>query len=197
MLFALLGVSFKVSKSIDVTYSFAKESRLSIVGTTNVAGFGCVSHELSSVLRATVYPDDAGTDIAFKNAVLNVGVDLLDCGNSKMNKDLCRALQSGKYPYITICLSSIKSTGKADGIATEWIEFIARITITTAGVSQPASVLFRATKLDESQLRITGQHTLLLSSFGIKPPTALLGAVKVRDAITIKFDLLMSMRIIV
>lgn len=192
---ASLSISFKVSRSTDITYAFAKESKLCITGTTNINSFSCLSQELFSGLRATVCRNDEDQDISFKNTILNVNVNLLDCGNRKMNKDLCRALQSGKYPYITIGLSGIKASGKAFNHS-GWNTFQADVTISIAGISQPAVILFHAKRLSKEQFQLAGQHTILLSSFGVKPPTAALGTVKVRDAVTIRFDLLVLMHVI-
>ena len=38
-------------------------------------------------------------------------------------------------------------------------------------------------------LRVSGQVDILMTEFGLEPPTALLGLIKAKDRVTIRFDL--------
>jgi hypothetical protein len=41
----------------------------------------------------------------------------------------------------------------------------------------------------DAQTQLTGKQRLLMSDFGIDPPTALLGLIRARDRILVRFDL--------
>ena len=43
-------------------------------------------------------------------------------------------------------------------------------------------------KATDSGFRFTGQHALKMTDFGISPPTAMLGALKTGDQVTVHFD---------
>ncbi len=58
--------------------------------------------------------------------------------------------------------------------------------LTLVGKSQPVTLDVR---VDESSGRASGKTTLQQSSFGIKPFSALLGALKVKDSVDIQFDI--------
>ncbi len=57
--------------------------------------------------------------------------------------------------------------------------------LTLAGKSRPLTLDVR---VDESSGRASGKTTLQQSSFGIKPFSAMLGALKIKDTIDIQFD---------
>src|SRR5208282_5876100 len=63
--------------------------------------------------------------------------------------------------------------------------------LTIAGQSKPVTmdVEFR---LSPDGVTVKGSYTLKMSDYGIKPPTLMLGAIKVRDPVTIRFDLVLK-----
>lgn len=60
--------------------------------------------------------------------------------------------------------------------------------LTIAGVTKPAEITAGYT-FSGNTLTITGSHQLLMSNFGIKPPTAMMGSLKTGDEVTVEFDL--------
>ncbi|MGI8820601.1 MAG: YceI family protein [Chthoniobacterales bacterium] len=58
--------------------------------------------------------------------------------------------------------------------------------LTLAGKSQPLSLDVR---VDESSGRASGKTTLQQSTFGIRPFSTMLGALKIKDSIDVQFDL--------
>ena len=61
-------------------------------------------------------------------------------------------------------------------------------TLTIAGQSQPA-ILPGKLYPGGGGLWLDGQYTLKMSTFGIKPPTMMMGTIKVGDAVTIRYHL--------
>ena len=56
------------------------------------------------------------------------------------------------------------------------------------------TITFPGTAVDagEGTLRVTGTHELRMTEYGLKPPTLMLGSMKVGDKVTVAFDLLLK-----
>lgn len=99
-----------------------------------------------------------------------------------------KAMNAKKYPNIIYRMDHYRATkGEAGGFATATTSG----TLTITGVTKPVTfdVEFRPGPKGAS---VKGSYTLKMSDYGIKPPTLMLGAIKTRDQITIRFDLLLS-----
>jgi len=93
------------------------------------------------------------------------------------NKINDKILLTRRNPEITF--QSTEVSGIAPNIKVEG-------NLTLAGKSLPLTLDVR---VDESSGRASGKTTLQQSSFGIKPFSAMLGALKIKDTIDIQFDI--------
>jgi hypothetical protein len=126
----------------------------------------------------------------FKNATLKVKTESLDCGNAVMNTNLCSTMHGDKYPYIVVDLLSVSaSDGKPMQLASGK-KLSVKTYITLAGQKKLNILTVQVNKNDDGTYRFTGTHKITLSSYGLEPPRAFFGLIKVNDAITIQFDLL-------
>lgn len=57
-----------------------------------------------------------------------------------------------------------------------------------AGVEKPTT-LHAEGRLDDGVFRVSGRKTLSMKAFGVEPPVLLLGAIRVADAIVIRYEL--------
>jgi polyisoprenoid-binding protein YceI len=94
------------------------------------------------------------------------------------------AFNSEKYPHITYRLS-----GEANASGTT-IE--ARGELTMAGVTKPLAMIVKYESLGNGQFTLTGSAKIKMSDWGMKPPTALMGTVKVGDDVVVDFALTLS-----
>jgi YceI-like domain len=183
-----------VAKTIE--YSFMKGSTVTINGTTNVKDFSCVSDELFSGLQATFYQDDSIPVLHFNDATLNFNIESLDCGNKGMNHDLFRALKGDKYPAISIQLQNAGIMSGTSFNLSDWQQLKIQVFITLAGVTQPAEIMLKAKKTGNNEFQFIGEHQIIMSQFGITPPTALFGLIHVNDNILVKFNLLIRIQVV-
>jgi polyisoprenoid-binding protein YceI len=65
-------------------------------------------------------------------------------------------------------------------------------TLTVAGVERPVELTLE-TQLTPDGLAVAGQQRLLMTDFGIKPPSFMLGTLKTRNEIAIRFSLLFAL----
>jgi hypothetical protein len=180
-----------VKKSTGRTYHISQSSELTLEGKTNVSLFTC---DCMDVFQPQYFSlevqDDGGLVTKFNQTKLSLAVKNLDCGNKMMNKDLQKALNAGDHPYIVIELLEIKQT-KCNRVLelNDWVQVKSLIRLTLNGRSNEYWLNITAKKIGGNRFRFIGNKTFNMSEFGVTPPTAMMGVVKVKDEIKINLDL--------
>lgn len=181
----------KEIKSLTINYSFEQGSKVSIDGTTNVKDFLCDSKKLFTHQNAELKQEDS-EKTSFNNATLDFNTSSLNCGNNGMNKDMMRAMKADRYPVISVKLIDAKiDPGKTLSLS-GWTTVKINISISMAGSTKNDFIIIQGKQTANSLYRFVGQYSMLMTDFGITPPTALFGMVKVGDGIIVKFDLLVA-----
>lgn len=109
---------------------------------------------------------------------LIIPVSEMKSGDSTLDEHMLNALKSDQYKEIRVHLNQFVSQGK---------DIDANGQITVAGVTRPIA-LKGAFIVENGQVKAVGKKKLLMSEFGIKPPTLFLGTITVEDEITISYD---------
>ena len=183
----------KEIKPFTIIYSFEKGSKVSIDGTTNVKDFFCSSNKLFAQQSAELNREDS-EKIGFNNAALVFNLSSLDCGNNGMNKDLMKAMKADSYPVISVKLTDAQIEQGKKLSPYGWTTIKINVSISMAGSTKNVFIIVQGKQAGNNHYRFVGQHSMLMTDFGITPPTALFGMVKVKDAIIVKFDLIVSAR---
>ncbi len=123
---------------------------------------------------------------ALKELELKIPVKTLKSKESGLDKNMYRALKAETYPEINFRLSSYAVQASTINERASQVKAAGMLTI--AGKEQPVLLTIEATP-EEAGLRIQGHTALLMSEYGIKPPSLMLGAIKVKDPVEIHFDL--------
>jgi polyisoprenoid-binding protein YceI len=107
-----------------------------------------------------------------------------------MNDNMYKALKAADYPEIKYVLSTYSLT---PGLTTA-DSFTAQTTgaLTVAGKTVNVEIPITGTRLDGGAARGEGKVQLLMTDFGIKPPTALLGTLRTKNEIEINFKVLLD-----
>lgn len=178
----------------QLTYHIEPSSILEVNGRTNINKFCCSSEEED--LNGSVfskYESEANNNVIFENTRLNIKIKELDCGAKAINKDLQKTLQSDTYPTITIQLLKVKNEDCRNlDNCQEWTNITASTLITIANESLKVDLPINVRKNQSGKYLISGMCSLLLKDFGIEPPTALMGLIKVKNQIDINFHLEVS-----
>jgi hypothetical protein len=111
----------------------------------------------------------------------------LDCGKNAINKDLLKTLKADEYPNITLELCSLTFIEGAHD--DEWQKVKAETFLTIAGTTRTMNMMVKAKQSGENKFKVKTSEELKLTDFGIEPPTALLGLVKVKDEMILHLDL--------
>lgn len=163
------------------------ESKLWVEGTSTVRGFSCRAANVNATVQAAT-SGAAAAVVAGEKAVRSVTVELpargLDCGNGTMNEHMRKAIKADAAPTIRFQLVSYDLTPGASGAT---VRLNGRLTL--GGTEKPITLQAQAAEGPGGTLHVTGSHPLLLSEFGLKAPTLMMGTMKVGDRVTVKYDL--------
>ncbi len=102
-----------------------------------------------------------------------------------MNGKTYKALKSDSHPTITFTLTSPLQVSQGGTTVT------ATGNLTMAGASRPVTIHAKINSSPNSNISIEGSVPLKMTDFGIDPPTALFGALKVGNDVTIQFKVML------
>jgi polyisoprenoid-binding protein YceI len=103
-----------------------------------------------------------------------------------LDKNMYKALKVDEFPDITFKLTKFDFSGKPAGAA----KAIGVLKI--AGVERQVTMDV-TTKIDGEKLDVQGRVDLLMTDFGIKPPTAMMGMLKTDPKVTVTFETVLAM----
>lgn len=176
--------------------SFAAGSTLEIEGKSTMHDWESKTQTVHVVfLRAAGSADPGLADLETlvrENGVRGMEVEIpvttLHSEKSGLDKNMMKSLQAEKYPSIRFRMTGYRVTSPATA---DTVTLKVEGALTVTGVEKPATLEARAWKSARGEW-IEGVEPLRMSDFGIKPPTMMLGALKVADAIDIHYHLLLA-----
>ncbi len=115
---------------------------------------------------------------------LSVPVDQLSSGEKGLDANMRKALKGDRYKQIRFQMDSYEVVGPP-GKATLTVVLHGRLSL--AGVERKIDVTAAGVRVHDG-LAISGSKDLLMTDYQIKPPTMMLGAIKTKDLITVKFN---------
>lgn len=170
-----------------VNIIFLPDSRIQISGDSTLRKFSAIASEIDLTGKAKEKPD-LSSNLPWTPVVVEMllFVKNLKSGNKKLDDHMHENLKAGKFPKIQLRLSAFNFSYNADNKVTT---VAATGALTVVGVSKPIELIATITTVGKN-LRIKGSKTILMSDFGIVPPTMMLGTLKTRDEIEISFDMI-------
>ena len=198
MLFIVAILALLAAKSggqsvtmVKKKYQIAPESKLYLKGTTNVNTFTC---DCTDEFPGSYLEVESQGDYArFQNTGLCISTRNFNCHNRKIETDMQQAMKAETYPYIRIELA--ETWQNAQNFKTEckdWFPVKAKVRITITNVTKEHQILGKAKKIGANQFQLLGEKALQMTEFGIDPPHAMFGMIKVNDWITFHFDLIVK-----
>jgi polyisoprenoid-binding protein YceI len=162
-------------------------TELTISGTSNVHDFHCKTNKINAYIDVDPgYTKDL-TKVArpITSVQVNIAVKSLSCGNKKMDENMYATLKADQNQLIKYRLSGYDIlNGSATGFAAK-----TNGTLTILGKDKIVAMKVDATRLAEGKATAEGEETLLMSDFGIKPPSFMFGTMKVGNEVKVKFNL--------
>lgn len=120
---------------------------------------------------------------ALQTFELQIPLNAFTSDKDGLTKQMFKAMKADKHPVITFKLCGYTVEPAAGGVAIK-----ATGTLMVAGVERPVEIVLDAKEI-AGGLQVRGSRDLLMTEFGIKPPTMFMGMLKTHDKVTIKFEL--------
>ncbi len=174
------GVAAQGTNALKLT--LGPDRKIWIEGSSTVRKFSCSTADF----EATAEPATT-TVTSVKTVDVRVPVKSLSCGNGTMDKHMLHALKADENPEIRFELKSY-TVGEKTAAGTE---VKAEGVMTIAGTSKTVELTGEVTPT-ATGLRVQGETPLRMTEYGVKPPSLMLGTLKVADAITVHYDVVLE-----
>jgi hypothetical protein len=165
-------------------------ARITIAGTSNIHNYSAWTDTvrvtgvtLAGPVNADTLLDDVVTPGALERFEVAIPAATLTARDPGLNKNMYKALKVAAYRDITFRLKSVErgTAGMLRAVGT----------LRIAGVERTVALPLR-TERRNATLVVTGQLSLLMTDYGITPPTAMLGMLKTDPKVTVTFETVLS-----
>ena len=176
-----------VAFSYATPMSLAPQSRLWVDGTSTVRSWSCKATEIDATIEAGA-PDAVKAVMTGVKAVravdVRIPVEKMDCSNGTMNEHMRKALKAKENPTIAFKVVSYDVAKGASGVTGTL-----NGQLTIGGTTKPIAIQAAGAAGPDGTLHVTGTQELQMTESGLKPPTLMLGTMKVGDKVKVSFDL--------
>ena len=179
------GGSLKAQTAMTVR----PESRVILLGRSNVHAFSCATSTFQTNIGVDSSHRAEGLASGPRPFRLTVKVPVrsLDCGKARMNQDMFRALKADSFPEIRYTLTSYVANEALATADSFTVNSVGELTV--AGKTQRVEVQVKGVRDHAGRVQGNGGVKLLMTDFGIKPPTAFLGAIRTKNAIELRVEI--------
>lgn len=174
------GNDAAVGSNVSVTSAV-----LSINGTSTMHDYTVTTKALkvSAAIATAVDPKGLLQPGALQGFELQIPVNTFTSDKDGLTKQMFKVMKAEKHPTVTFKLNGYTVESAAGGITIKPAG-----TLTVAGVEKPIDMVLDV-KEQAGTLQVRGSRDLLMTDFGIKPPTMFMGMLKTHDKVTITFEL--------
>lgn len=177
---AFLLAGLMAGPGTPARYALTDASTLQVDGTSSLHDWTCNAPGVTGWIDAETAE---GAPPALTAAEITVPA-ALDCKNGTMDKKTRKALGADAHPTIRFVLDG--ATVKPGAGTAFTVQARGRLTV--AGAERRVAFTAEGRTLADGAIRLTGTLPLVMSDFGIEPPTAMLGTLKTGDDVVVHFD---------
>jgi len=160
-------------------------SRVWVEGTSTTRSWRCESTSAEGSAAA------ASTDLTQLSSVARAEIDIpiatLDCHNNTMNGHMRNAMKAATAPTIRFRASSVQVTPSGADAGSAKLEGV----LSMGGQDRPVTVDATVAR-ENGQLRVRGSKHLVMTEWGLRPPSLMLGTMRVGPNVTVGFDVLLK-----
>ncbi|GAB3914654.1 YceI family protein [Mucilaginibacter boryungensis] len=159
-----------------------KDATIKVLGSSNVHDWTLTSSAMESQGEFKIDENQLHSIAAF---TFSVNAKSLKSEHESMDSRTYKTMKADQYPKVTYKLASatINPAGKNK------YQVKATGDLTIAGVTQTIIMNITATVNPDNTITVTGSENLKLTDYKIEPPSFMLGAMKVKNDLTIQFNL--------
>jgi polyisoprenoid-binding protein YceI len=181
------GAFAQAARAQGLSYALQPGSALWITGDSTLHAWGSTATkvELAATFdSAKAVSADSVAKGGLKALSLTLLVKGLKSGEAGLDKNMYKALKEPRAPVIAFTLLDYSTAAAKDGS----VRIRARGKLSIAGQTKE-TVIEGACSFSADGLSVSGSHELLMTDFGITPPTLMLGTIKVANKIVVHYDL--------
>lgn len=183
----LLGISASSASSQDPTrVAVGIEGKVWIEGASNLSRWSCKA----TTVDAAIYVDSGSRELPelarhLRSVTVSVPVAGLSCGHAPMDKSLRAALKTKDGSTAENIVATLEAIARDDS-ASDVVHTVGNLRL--AGRENAVKVDIDAS-LRDGGLEAHGELPILLSDYGIVPPSGLFGVIRCADRVVVKFAL--------
>lgn len=183
-------------------------SAVVLEGTSNVTGWRCRGTTIDARMVVATSPEHINNVIdriedgnigvwmdnpslgRFPTPAFDLGVPVTTfrCGNRVMESDMRRALKADVHPKVAFAFRELRG-GIQHDLDTGLYHADIAGDLTLAGVTRTIGLKVSAQRISRTSFRIQAVLPLRMTDYGVKPPSALFGAIRANNQLTVRFDL--------
>ena len=157
------------------------DSKLTIKGTSSLHDWEEKAHQFDCDLQLLAKGNEL---ISIDKGSFWCIVKSIESGNSLMNSKTYEALKANIHPELKFILKNVDKISLTGGKYTCTISGDVNI----AGVTKNISIPISGT-IQNNKLTVNGSTVIDMPSYGVVPPTALMGTIKTGREVTVSFSL--------
>lgn len=181
---AALAVASIVSTMYVNAQSAVRSSDIKVSGTSNLHDWNMKAQSTTVSAKFDLKP---GTNQLQDISALSFTMPVkgLKSDENLMNTRAYTTLKADKHEKIAFQMSSAVVTPQANN------QYLVKATgnLTISGVTKPVTLVANGVVNADKTITITGAQKIKMSEFGVKPPSFMLGALKVGDQVTVEYNL--------
>lgn len=163
-----------------------KSHDILIEGTSNVQSWTAEVQKVSGTFSVTV---ENGVIQGLSQVDLQMDANSIKGSEGRrMDSKIYDALDTSSHPSITFTLRDVTSLAEAPGS----YRIASRGVLTIAGVSRVVNLNTVGRVLPNGEMEFSGTQTIKMSDHRVSPPTALLGALKTGDEVTLNYKVVLQ-----
>ncbi|MGM0588116.1 MAG: YceI family protein [Bacteroidota bacterium] len=166
-----------IPATAQTSYTINSNSTMIIDGTSNVHDWECDVEKLNGAVEMN--------EGMISNVTLSIPVKSIDSGKGGMNSNMYDALKADKHKNITFDLESTQlKSGDFES------DMVLAVTgkLTIAGKTQSITMDVNGQK-SENGYTFSGEKTINMTDYDVKPPTAMFGTISTGEEVTIIFTI--------
>lgn len=168
---------------------FGAESTLVIEGTSNKSDWSVSADSLSGWVELSIDSDGVPS---IHGVELRVVVKKMSGGRGPiMDRLMLRALKANEYKEIVYELLRAETT-RVEGVSPDSFSVVTKGNLTIAGETRQIEMIVGVRASGVGTMVFRGSHALKMSDFGMKPPTALFGALHTKDDVVVHFEMVVE-----
>jgi hypothetical protein len=175
--------------AVPLRLNVRSDSRLWLEGSSNVRDWRCDATTLEASIDVDDDAPNASAIARLRRVQVRVPTHALTCGRSQMDNIMYKALHVDDEPD---CRQIV---GRFDVVAQPGDaghSLVMQGTLRIAGRERIVRVPVALERQRDGSLRAQGALPILMTDYGVKPPTALFGVLRTENRIVVKFDLLVD-----